>query len=1074
MDMTFQSKTNKSIIKNNIKILSLSTIVLFFNAHELIAQTITAPITISGGTPVNHTNETIDIGVSGREAIKVGNGSLVIQNSDVSLKSDTNTILVTKGGSLTLTAAAGKTATILSTSPSGRAVYGNGETILNINGFNIIAAGPEDSSVKASAILVKGTYTKTDARLDLHNSQVSTVHGSGLNVADITLNASNFKITTGRDEATGTISDKKNLYGINAENQNFITLTNGTIETYTANSMGINFVMDANDTSIERAQITNVNIITHGNNATGIDNINTRSSINSGSILTNGIGAHGIGASNGGVAGWAPSHVGVTGTQITTNGRQAYGLVATSYSDIQAKAVHITTSGASGVGVYSQSSGRINVSDNSTITTSGEGAHAVAVMLGSEINLTDTIIQTSGTNAAGIYITGNHYKDPDLPHGRSANSLTAPPPAAPQAPDDEGYPWRDGVDSTGKDVEDITKDNDEDRVLVSHSNNVTLTRSTLNIADGAALRILGGEHNKITISGSTIKADQGANALLLSSDIYNSKHEVGTADINVAASRLSGNVLVNSGEVNLALSNNSLWSGAAQIGSDDKVLKSLTLDNTSKWLITGNSMINSLSSTGAVAFFPSNSDFKTLTVQSDYNSSGGLFAINSKLGDDNSGTDKIIFQGAVTGNNLLAVRNAGGLGAQTTEGIKVIEVEGASDGAFTLAGAYRNNGANAVVAGAYTYKLYQGSITNPNDGNWYLRSDLDDDGYQAGVPVYEIYPQFLLGLNTLPTMQQRVGNRYWNNAGNQMLSQGADAIEPYAPSAEAGSSTQNNGVWGRLEGSHNKTTPNTSTSDATYDYNVFKMQAGLDGMLHESETGKLIGGMTVHYTHGAANIWSRNDSDLGRGRIKTDGYGFGGTLTWYGDNGFYSDNQAQVTWYRSELSYQGGQSSLTDGKNDGFGYGFSSEIGKRFVLDDHWSLTPQAQLNYSNVDFDSFTDVFGADVSRERAASLQARLGISADYQNSWRNDQGGLNRSSVYGIANLYNEFLNGTRVDVASVQFTNKNDRLWAGIGLGGSYNWNDDRYSVYGEGSINTSLKHFGDSYAYKGTVGLRVKW
>jgi type V secretory pathway adhesin AidA len=54
------------------------------------------------------------------------------------------------------------------------------------------------------------------------------------------------------------------------------------------------------------------------------------------------------------------------------------------------------------------------------------------------------------------------------------------------------------------------------------------------------------------------------------------------------------------------------------------------------------------------------------------------------------------------------------------------------------------------------------------------------------------------------------------------------------------------------------------------------------------------------------------------------------------------------------------------------------------------------------------------------------------------------------------------------------NNRDRLWAGIGLGGSYNWNDDKYSLYGEGSVNSSLKNFGDSYAYKGTIGLRVKW
>jgi hypothetical protein len=45
---------------------------------------------------------------------------------------------------------------------------------------------------------------------------------------------------------------------------------------------------------------------------------------------------------------------------------------------------------------------------------------------------------------------------------------------------------------------------------------------------------------------------------------------------------------------------------------------------------------------------------------------------------------------------------------------------------------------------------------------------------------------------------------------------------------------------------------------------------------------------------------------------------------------------------------------------------------------------------------------------------------------------------------------------------------------VGLGGTYNWNDDKYSVYAEVSANTSLQNFGDSHTVNGTVGLRVKW
>ena len=78
------------------------------------------------------------------------------------------------------------------------------------------------------------------------------------------------------------------------------------------------------------------------------------------------------------------------------------------------------------------------------------------------------------------------------------------------------------------------------------------------------------------------------------------------------------------------------------------------------------------------------------------------------------------------------------------------------------------------------------------------------------------------------------------------------------------------------------------------------------------------------------------------------------------------------------------------------------------------------------------------------------------------------------YGIANLYYDFLDGSQTDVAGVKFTSENDPLWGGIGIGGSYNWGDDKYSLFGEASVNTSLGNFGDSYALKGNAGLRVKF
>ncbi|ASV83763.1 outer membrane autotransporter barrel domain protein [Ochrobactrum quorumnocens] len=498
-----------------------------------------------------------------------------------------------------------------------------------------------------------------------------------------------------------------------------------------------------------------------------------------------------------------------------------------------------------------------------------------------------------------------------------------------------------------------------------------------------------------------------------------------------------------------------------------------------------NQSLKSLSNSGIVDLGPNAGT--TLTVTGNYTGNDGTVLIGTVLGNDSSVTDRLVVNGDANGTGLLAVKNMAGSGAQTSEGIKIVDINGASNATFTLLGDYQFQGAPAVVGGAYAYQLYKNGKANPNDGDWYLRSTIKDptdgggtngggdDGeeiplYQPGVPSYEAYPQLLLGLNSLPTLQQRVGNRYWSNAGNVMLAEGADPIgSPYAPAAEAGNLIEGNGVWGRIEGAHTNADPRFSTSETDYSFNTLKLQAGLDGVLAETENGKLIGGITVHYAHGKA----KTSSLYGDGEISTDGYGFGGTLTWYGDNGFYLDGQAQVTWYDSDLMSDLANMGLTD-SNNGFGYTFSAESGKRIVIDQSWSLTPQAQLTYSSIDFDSFNDAFDSRISLDRGRSLQGRIGLSLEQQNSWYNANGLIDRTYLYGIANVYYEFLDGTKVDVSGTSFASKNERLWGGIGLGGSYNWNSDKYSIYGEGSVNTSLKNFGDSYSYKGTLGFRVRF
>jgi outer membrane autotransporter protein len=466
--------------------------------------------------------------------------------------------------------------------------------------------------------------------------------------------------------------------------------------------------------------------------------------------------------------------------------------------------------------------------------------------------------------------------------------------------------------------------------------------------------------------------------------------------------------------------------------------------------LAGTGQVGVTTNTGVVAPGYGNA-MGTLTIQGNYVSIGGHLEIATVLGDDSSQTSRLAVNGTTSGTTQVDVINRGGLGAQTVQGIKIVDVTGASNGTFVLSGNYVFQGAPAVIAGAYAYRLYQGGISTPTDGDWYLRSSLSDPGgpggpattplYQPGVPIYEAYGSNLQSLNTLPTLQQRVGNRIWGPGANG----------------------DGNGIWGRTEGTHGRFN-NASVSTTGLDQNIdtWRMQAGVDRVLVDTDTsGRLVAGVNVSY--GEAN--SRINSVFSNGALKSNGYGLGATLTWYDVTGFYVDGQAQVNRYSSDLNSELLGSLTHD--NGGSGEALSIEAGKRISFGERFGITPQFQMVYSNVQFDRFIDPSRADVAADKNDSLKTRWGIALDRQGAW---DGG--RSRIYGIANVSYEWLDGMRTLVTGTPIINANERLWGELGLGASVTWRKD-LSFYGELSGNTPFRGFGNSYILKANVGLRAQ-
>ncbi|HEY4146948.1 autotransporter-associated beta strand repeat-containing protein [Pinirhizobacter sp.] len=480
--------------------------------------------------------------------------------------------------------------------------------------------------------------------------------------------------------------------------------------------------------------------------------------------------------------------------------------------------------------------------------------------------------------------------------------------------------------------------------------------------------------------------------------------------------------------------------------------------------------IASLANAGTVNF--GTAPGTTLTVQGDYTGQGGTLNFNSALGGDSSATDQLVVAGNTSGTATVQVTNVGGTGAATTQGIRLIDVQGASNGAFALKGDYVFQGDQAVVAGAYAYRLYKGTDANPNDGDWYLRSaltnpqgnpgnpgDPGDPGtggnnppplYQPGVPLYEAYAGILQQANTLDTLFQRTGDRQW--AGTQA----ADGMKP------------GEGVWVRVQGGNQTVKPETTTSGTHYDVSSGSSEVGIDSTLANADGGKLVGSASLQFGHDSSDVHSA----YGDGRINTHTYGVGAALTWYADNGFYADGQARLLRLKSDLhSTTLGQILGDDNKANGYAAGV--EVGQRVSLGDAWSIVPQAQVTWGNTSFDSFNDAFGARVSQQTGTAATARAGTTIDYRSTHQGASGPV-VTHVYAIANVYDHFKDGATVNVAGTDFTTRNERWWGGAGVGGALDWAGGRYSVYGEVQAQTGLSHYGDSHAVNGTLGFRMRW
>nr|WP_010133373.1 autotransporter outer membrane beta-barrel domain-containing protein [Microbulbifer agarilyticus] len=163
-----------------------------------------------------------------------------------------------------------------------------------------------------------------------------------------------------------------------------------------------------------------------------------------------------------------------------------------------------------------------------------------------------------------------------------------------------------------------------------------------------------------------------------------------------------------------------------------------------------------------------------LLVRGDYTGTGVIHMDMIAGGDDSLADSLILNGGHASGSTQLVFERFSGNGADTIDGILVVE---ATNGATTASDAFYMD--SPISAGPYEYLLFRGARSAEDSDNWFLRSNLlpGDAGSGEPVPLYRpevpLYAQAkslarLTSLQEIGSYHKRRGEqRSWFDGVNQ-------------------------------------------------------------------------------------------------------------------------------------------------------------------------------------------------------------------------------------------------------------------------------------------------------------------
>lgn len=830
------------------------------------------------------------------------------------------------------------------------------------------------------------------------------------------------------------------------------------------------------------AEVVLNNLEIAGNNsAKGLVFKGTSAQINTGAINTNAGTA--INASAGVLT--------LNDVSASTQGTNNYALEVTSEARIIADGGSFSTEGTESSAVWIYGLNPTATLNDVIITTKGDVSMGVKAESGT-VTLANSTIETHGESSNALY-TENSIRGENLvitTRGEASAALDVQQGA-------EGVLLSSTIDTFGDSSSaidagegaTITADKVQIKTIGKQSYGISSSGSTLDIrnsgisttgelASGMYVGGLGAGDSTISLDTVTIDAQQaqaiefdtasavmnvnnsvltGGNGQVLTVAHNETNNAYSNLTFNATGSTLNGDITVSNigNTVDIDLSSASVLNGAVTQAS------SLSIDASSEWNMNNVSDVGKLTNNGTITF-SDQTKFDTLTVTGDYAGDGGSLVMNSVLGDDSSLTNKLIVGGDVLdGTTNVEINNLGGQGAQTVEGIEVVEVGGTSKGTFAKSG--------RIVAGAYDYDLvkkgenwYLTSLLTPTDPDPIEPDPIDpnpadpDPGHtrQPSVirPEAGNYTANLATANTmfLLTLHDRLGETQF--------------IDALTGQKEVTS------MWLRQVGGHNSWHDNSGQLKTQS--NRYVAQIGGD-VARWSTDGLDRWHLGLMAGYGDSHNTTTNRHSGYRSKGSVNGYSVGGYATWYANDenhtGAHLDTWLQYGWFDNEVkgdnlateTYKShGISASLEG---GYTWKLGEFTGSQGSLNE-WFIQPQAQVVWMGVKADNVQEANGTKVSGKGDGNLMTRLGVktylkghSAVDNNKQREFQPFLQVNWLHNTRNF------ATQMDDVRVSQNGATNLAEVKVGLEGKVN---PRLNLWGNIAVQMGEAGYNDNAAMVG--------